>query len=338
MRIHFVDNLDPFTFEQLVSHVPLQTTAFLVISKSGATAETLAQCMVLVNEVKKRIGESAIKDHFIFITEQGMNPLCRMGEELDILVIHHDRGIGERFAALTAVGLLPAAVAGLDIHAIRYGAAQVVKHTFLQDSAEPALGAALQDALLKRGKSVSIMMPCCNRLDAFGVWHQQLWAESLGRGGHGTTALHVPGVCDQHSQLQLCLEGAHDKFVTLICLKQEGTGAAIPLIPRDRSLSYLKGHSLGNIAAAGRMAAVKILMENNCPLRVFTLYQMDEKTIGALMMHFMLETLILSQLWNADASSLPVVEESRKLTRDCLSAGTLRQDMLAHPRKMRMAV
>lgn len=316
--IHFIDNIDPFTFEQFLSSINLRSTMFLAISKSGSTAETMAQLLVLLNEVEIQLGRAAQKNNFVFITEPGDNPMRRLANAHGIFSIDHAPDIGGRFAALTAVGLLPAKIAGLDIRAIRRGALSVIKHVFSAQSPEPAIGAALHQALLKKGKTVSIMMPYCDRLDAFSAWHQQLWAESLGKNGRGTTALRALGAFDQHSQLQLYLDGPRDKFVTMILLEQEASGHVIPLTT-EKSLSYLNGHTIGDLMSAEQIATAETLTSNHCPLRIFALKKLDEESIGALMMHFMIETMIMAQIWGIDAFDQPAVEQGKKRAREMLA-------------------
>ncbi len=317
-KIHFVENIDPFTFDQLLVSLNLKTTAFLFISKSGNTAETLAQLLVLLRETETKLGRNAIKEHFFIITEPGENPMRRIGQEYGISMIEHNPRIGGRFAALTAVGLLPAKVAGLDIRAIRRSAGKVVQRTFSENASEAALGGALHHVLLRKGKSVVVIMPYCDRLETLGAWHQQLWEESLGKKGHGTTLLRALGATDQHSQLQLYLDGPNDKFITMIFLKQAGFGAAIPT-SKEKALSYLNNHTVGDLMEAEQMATAQTLAKNHRPVRILTLDKLNEESIGALLMHFMLETMITAQLWQIDAFDQPAVEEGKQLARQYLS-------------------
>jgi glucose-6-phosphate isomerase len=317
-KIHFIDNIDPVTFDELRAALDYKKTLFLVISKSGGTVETMAQAFVLMKEVEAKTGKMVVKDHFIFITEPTANPLRQLAEKYGIKTLEHDANIGGRFSALTVVGLLPAAVAGLDIRAVRRGAAEVVRYTFADGSPEPAKGAALFNALIKKGKTISVMMPYADRLDAFGAWHQQLWAESLGKDGKGMTALRALGAFDQHSQLQLYLDGPRDKFITLIFLKNKNSGAAIEA-PLENSLAYLGGHKIGDLMESAQLATASTLTKNKCPTRIFSLDKLNEESLGALMMHFMLETMIMAELLGIDAFGQPAVEEGKRLAREYLS-------------------
>jgi glucose-6-phosphate isomerase len=315
--VHFIDNIDPATSALLLASLDFKTTLFLVISKSGDTAETLAHMLILMNEVGSALSPSAVHDHFIVVTSPGTNALRRIAALHGITVLDHEPGIGGRFAALTVAGLLPAKVAGVDIRAVRRGAKSVMQHTFSESSPEPARGAALHLALMERGKSIAVMMPYCDRLSAFTGWYQQLWAESLGKKGKGTTPLAALGACDQHSQLQLYLNGPRDKFMTLILLAQADKGVTIPQ-PPDASLAYLQGHTLGDLMDGEQRATAETLTRAHVPLRLFTLPKLDAEALGALMMHFMLETMITAQLLSLNAFDQPAVEESKRLAREYL--------------------
>lgn len=316
-RIHFIDNIDPHTFDQLRNSLDLKSTLFLIVSKSGGTAEVLAQLLVLLEDVKNKLGADAVSRHFIAVTEPGDHTLGRIASAHNIKRLEHDPGIGGRFAALTVVGLLPAKVAGLDIRAIRKGALRVIEHSFTQAMPEPARGAALSYALMERGKTISVMMPYCDRLNVFSIWYQQIWAESLGKKGKGTTPLRSLGAFDQHSQLQLYLDGPRDKFLTLIFLAQADQGAAIPE-PGDASLAYLRKHTVGDVMDAEQRATAETLTRGRCPVRLFTLPRLDEEMMGALMMHFILETILMAELLSIDAFDQPAVEESKRLARTYL--------------------
>jgi len=318
LEIHFIDNIDPLTSDRLLLSLDLKTTIFALISKSGDTAETLAHALILIQEVKSRLGADAVRNHFIAITEPKDSALRRLAKTHNMTVLDHDPSIGGRFSVLSNVGLLPAKAAGLDIRAIRRGAANVVRHTFETPDPEPAKGAALQLALMERGRSLAVLMPYCDRLDMFNTWYRQLWAESLGKGGKGSTPMRSLGACDQHSQLQLYLDGPRDKFISLILLENTCKGATLPEIT-DPTLSYLSGRTLGDLMDAEQRATVETLTRNRCPLRIFGLKVLDEETIGALMMHFMLETMIMGELLGVNTFDQPAVEEGKKLAREYLA-------------------
>ncbi len=316
--VHFIDNIDPLTSDQLLLSIDIKTTMFLLVSKSGDTAETMAHALILVQEVQSRLGKAAVAKHFIVLTEPRDSALKRLANAFGMTVLEHDTGIGGRFSGLSNVGLLPAKVAGIDIRAVRAGAADVVRHTFSTNDPEAAKGAALHRALEQKGKMLAVLMPYCDRLEVFTTWYRQLWAESIGKGGKGTTPLRSIGACDQHSQLQLYLDGPRDKFISLILLDQHCKGAVMPEIT-DPALSYLNKKTLGDLMEAEQRATLETLTRNRCPTRVFGLKTLDEEVLGGLMMHFMMETMIMGELLGVNTFDQPAVEEGKRLAREYLA-------------------
>jgi glucose-6-phosphate isomerase len=163
-------------------------------------------------------------------------------------------------------------------------------------------------------------MPYVDRLACFGLWFRQLWAESLGKRGQGTTPVNALGTVDQHSQLQLYLDGPRDKMFSVVLLDCAGTGPRVdPALADDRALGYLTGRSVGDLMDAEGRATVETLIRNGRPTRVFRLTALDERVMGALMMHFMLETVIAAHLLGVDPFDQPAVEEGKVLTRQYLA-------------------
>jgi glucose-6-phosphate isomerase len=162
-------------------------------------------------------------------------------------------------------------------------------------------------------------MPYVDRLAPFGLWYRQLWAESLGKDGKGTTPIRAMGTVDQHSQLQLYLAGPADKLVTLIMLDSAGQGQAVPPdLAGDRELAYLSGKRMGDLLEAEQRATAATLVRQGRPTRAFRLATLDEKSLGALLMHFMLETIIAADLLGVNAFDQPAVEEGKILARQYL--------------------
>lgn len=322
-KIHFFDNVDPHSIEALIAGVPLDRTGFLVVSKSGSTAETLTQFFICFKAVRDALGDEAAT-HFTAITEPGDNVLRRLASEHGIATLDHDPGVGGRYSALSLVGLLPAMIAGLDAVAIREGAASVLAPVLKgapADSVEPAMGAALSIGLANKNRiGTTVVMPYIDRLADFGLWFRQLWAESLGKSGKGTTPINALGTVDQHSQLQLYLDGPRDKLFTVIMLDCVGDGPVVdPALANDESLAYLAGKTIGDLMDAEQRATAQTLIRNNRPTRIFKLETLDEKVMGALMMHFMLETIIAAHLLGVDPFDQPAVEEGKILTRAYLA-------------------
>jgi glucose-6-phosphate isomerase len=319
-RLHFMDNLDPDTFGLLLEMLPLKTTRFVAISKSGGTGETLMQTMAALDAVR-RAGISA-QDTFFGISEPakvgGRNGLRDLLTGLGVPMQEHDSGVGGRFSVLTNVGLLPAAIAGLDIGRIRDGAAKALAPVL--DGRRPedvpaALGAALSIALAPT-KPITVMMAYADRLERFTKWYVQLWAESLGKDGKGTTPVAALGPVDQHSQLQLFIGGPRDKLFTVIAANRKGTG---PRMPVDLANAVyepgLAGRTVGDLVAAQGRATAETLAKNGCPVRTFEVERLNEPTLGYLLMHFMLETIIAADLLGVDAFDQPAVEEGKILAK-----------------------
>lgn len=323
MDITFLENIDPHTVEKTLARYDVRKTFFLAISKSGGTVETLAQTLICLQAIRSYLGDSAVSRQCAIITGPQDSPLLRLAKNWHIPVITHP-DVGGRFSVLTAVGLIPAAVAGLDISRIRAGANSVVKAmrdaTNIEDSL-PVMGAATLFGLLQKGITISVLMPYCDRLFDMGAWYRQLWAESLGKDGQGMTPVRALGAVDQHSQLQLYLDGPKDKLLSLICVEYAGKGHLIPSdLLEDPSLNYLMGHRIGDVIDAEQQATADTLSAKGCPVRLFRLPEVKEESFGALLMHFMIETIIMADLMGVNAFDQPAVEDGKQRTRDLLQA------------------
>jgi glucose-6-phosphate isomerase len=326
-RVHFIDNLDPVSFEALLAKLPLPTTRFVSISKSGGTAETLMQTIAALTALKQAKVDPATA---VFGISEPVKPGKRNGlRELlgrhNVPMLDHDPGVGGRYSALTNVGLLPAAMLGLDAAAIRKGAGAALLPVL--DKKPPAqvpaaVGAALAVSLAEsKGKTISALMAYCDRLERFTHWYVQLWAESLGKDGKGTTPLAALGPVDQHSQVQLFIAGPRDKLFTVVTVGAAGLGPRM-----DGELSKLAGEpefagkTIGDLAAAEGRATAETLAKNGCPVRTFHIERLDETSLGELLMHFMLETIIAAHLLGIDAFDQPAVEEGKVLAKKYLTA------------------
>ncbi len=316
-RLHFMDNIDPVSFDHLFSALSPERTGFLVISKSGGTAETMAQFLYSLDVFRQTLKDKA-PEHFTLITEPGNRPLRAIGEAQGMRILDHDPNVGGRFSALSLVGLLPAMVAGVDIDAVREGATEVLATcTGAPKDCPPAIGAALNIGLQQhKDCRAAVLMPYSDRLASFGKWFRQLWAESLGKGGQGTLPVDALGAVDQHSQLQLYLDGPRDKLFTLILPNVAGQGGLVPAdLADDPALDYLAGRRMGDLMAAEQSATRSTLAAHGCPVRTFEIAGADERATGALMMHFILETIIAARLMGVNPFGQPAVEEGKELAR-----------------------
>lgn len=329
-NIHFLDNLDPVTFEAALANCDLRSTRFLVVSKSGGTIETTMQTLAAMSAIEKAGGGKYMKYHFAVLTEPAKNgvpnSLRALAERSGFPTLEHDQGVGGRYSALTNVGLLPAHMFGLDVEAIRAGAQDVLAPILSGAAANdvaPALGAALSIALAKQKQAgITVFMAYADRLERFLAWHCQLWAESLGKGGEGTTPVKALGPVDQHSQLQLYLAGPADKMFTVFTTGAKGKGPeVIEAMAGDPAFAGLGGRRIGDLVDAEQRATIDTLVRNGRPVRSIHVDTLDERAMGALMMHFMLETIIAGRILGVDPFDQPAVEEGKILAKKYLAGG-----------------
>ena len=325
-QLHFIDNLDPDSFQTLLARLPHATTRFIAISKSGGTAETLMQTIAALSAIQSQGLQTRIPDIFLGITEPAKagkaNGLRDLLGKYRVPMLDHDTGVGGRYSALTNVGLLPAAMLGLDVAAVREGAGLALAPVLARKPAAhvpAAVGAALS-VVLSESKSISVLMAYCDRLQRFTHWYVQLWAESLGKGGKGTTPVAALGPVDQHSQLQLFIGGPRDKLFTVITVDGAGHGPRIDgELARLAGEPGLAGKTIGDLVAAEGRATAETLAKNGCPVRTIHVSKLDEESLGELMMHFMLETIIAAHLLGIDAFDQPAVEEGKVLAKKYLT-------------------
>ncbi len=324
-RLTFLDNIDPDTFEVLLARLDFAETGVLAVSKSGGTAETLAQLLVILPRLEAALGRDGVARRLAVITEPGDGKLGALAEAYGCARLPHDPNLGGRFSVFSAVGALPALIAGLDPEAFRAGACEVLDLSLGAATAgesAPALGAAVAVGLAQERRiRQNVLMTYVDRLATFGLWHRQLWAESLGKDGLGLTPIDARGATDQHSQLQLYLAGPADKLFTIVSLETAGLGPTIePERAEGLGLDYLAGRRLGDLLDAMARATADTLARNGRPVRRFRLSELGEYQLGALMMHFMLETVIAAGLLGVNPFDQPAVEEGKRLARDYLRA------------------
>ncbi len=323
--LEFHDNPDPFAWAKALKRFDLKKTHFVAISKSGGTAETLMQVLT-ATEALEKLGVKNLKKHFTIITEPHQSALADFADSIGAAKLDHPLGVGGRYSVLTMVGLLPAILMGLNVKQLRAGAQAALDQVLnakTPGDAPAAVGAALHKALADDGKlATTILWPYADDLAVFGGWWRQLWAESLGKNGKGSTPVSVLGPVDQHSQLQLFRDGPGNALFTLMTVDTKGKG---PAAPRARAkalkLDYLAGKRLGDLVDAEARATAQTLFKNGRPVRQIHLAKVDEFHMGALMMHFMLETIIMGKLMGVDPFDQPGVEEGKILARQYLAEG-----------------
>lgn len=322
-RLWFMENVDPDGYNQVLHSVELASTGLIIVSKSGGTAETLSQALALLPLFEAEIGREALRARTTVVTEPRDNPLRRLAARYGFPLIDHDPNVGGRFSVLSVTGMLPALIVGLDAALVRAGAQEALQAALNTDARNslPAIGAAINVGLAdRRGVSQTVVMPYLDRLLPFGLWFRQLWAESLGKDGKGTTPVQAQGCVDQHSQLQLYLAGPNDKMFTIIMGETRGRG---PRYPRralgDPALDWLADRTMGDVLDVSQRATAETLARNGRPVRTMRVPTLDERSMGGLLMHFMLETIVAADLWGVDPFDQPAVEEGKKLARQYLA-------------------
>lgn len=318
LKLHFVDNIDPHTSARLIAHLPWPRTAFLIVSKSGNTVETHAQFAVLLREARQRLG-ATYASHFTVITIPNDNPLHRLASAHGMRIVVHEADLGGRYSVLSAVGLIPAAAVGVDIRALRAGAHIALAENFSGTLAAAGEAAAMHLAFAERGTNIHILMHYNDRLGGLARWHRQCWAESLGKQGKGSMLIPSRGASDQHSQLQLFLEGPADKCFTALIVDSGGQGPRIDADGSQSDLAFLNGHTLGDLFMAEQRATNATLLKAGRPLRTITCARLDETVLGALIMHFTLEVIFTGALMGINAFDQPAIETGKRLTVEYLA-------------------
>ena len=274
--------------------------------------------------------KSEIGQRMLGITEPAVpgrvNGLRQLLEHFNVPILDHDPNIGGRYSALTAVGLVPALMMGVDIDALRAGAQQVLSPVLAGADARDipaAIGAVVGVELAEtRGKSQTVLMGYADRLERFSAWYVQLWGESLGKNGRGTTPIKALGPVDQHSQLQLFLAGPRDKLFTVMTVEGRGRGPRMNAeLAALANQSDFSGKTIGDLVAAQGRATADTFANNGLPVRTISAQKLDARTIGALMMHFFLETMLAGHLMGVDPFDQPAVEEGKILAKRYLSGG-----------------
>ena len=321
VRLFVEDNVDPVRLARVFGGLDLKRTMFNVVTKSGKTSETMAQLMYVAGALKD--AGLPLSGHVIATTDAKNGDLCRIAKEEGLKTFIIPADVGGRFSELTPVGLLPAAVCGIDIRALLEGAAYM-DGLCIQESNNPALMFAMLHVLgMRKGFDISVMLPYADSLKYMSDWYAQLWAESLGkrfgRDGKdvyaGQTPVKALGVTDQHSQIQLYTEGPFDKIITFLKVEKFACDLTIPAaFDYIEDLQFLAGKTFGQLLEAERSATEYALCKASRPNLTITLPEVSAYTIGALLHFFEMATAYAGEMLDIDAFDQPGVEEGKKAT------------------------
>ncbi len=312
-KLEFLESIDPTTVKNCLSKIDFKNTFFLVISKSGETIETICQTLIILDKIKKLKIENYAKQ-FLFITESKTNSIAKIAQEIDAPIANHPNNIGGRYSCFSIVGMLPAILVGLDAKKIRMGAKKIVDN-FL-DHDEIVNSCLAQIALYSQGFTGNVIMPYIDNLKNFTDWYRQLWAESLGKNGFGSVPINSMGTVDQHSQLQLYLEGPKDKFFTFLTLKNQPDNFLIKDLKSCPTL--FGGKKLSKIVEVEQNTTIEVLNQKKLPIRIFEIEKLDEEVLGALMMQMFLETILMAYVKNINPFDQPAVELRKNLAKKIL--------------------
>ncbi|MFL5600763.1 MAG: glucose-6-phosphate isomerase [Gemmatimonadaceae bacterium] len=314
-RLQVLDNVDPETIAGLLDRVHLPRTLFIVTSKSGGTAETMAQFLIVHDRIVA--AKLDVTKQMVFVTDPKQGALRPLAERLRVPALDIPPNVGGRFSVLAPVGTLPAALVGIDVNQLLAGARAMARRCDNEELARNPAGtyAMLQWlAHTELKKSVAVFMPYSDALRDVAGWVVQLWAESLGKTradgtAVGSTPLPALGATDQHAQVQLFMEGTPDKTVTFVAVKERATDVVIPPRFSDvKELGYLAGHSLAELIDVEQRATAGALAKRGRPNMTIHLDRVDAAHVGELMMLLEIATAYAGQLYEIDAFNQPGVE------------------------------
>lgn len=316
-RVFIYDNVDPRTMEGILSLVDARKTAVNVVTKSGSTAETMASFMIVWDKLSKAWGNGA-KERFIATTDPVKGNLRKIADDNGLKTLAIPPGVGGRYSVLSPVGLLLAEVIGLDSKEFLRGAVDIYRRCADPEVwKNPAylLGTLLFLMDREEKRNVDVMIPYADGLKCFSEWFCQLWAESLGKLGTGMTPYPSLGAVDQHSQLQLWMEGPEDKVILFIKIKDYGADIRVPEIFRDiEGIAYLGGKLLSELINAEEEATELALAMNKRPSVTINVPSIDPYHMGQLFFFFEVVTAFTGFLYGVNPFNQPGVEESKKFT------------------------
>ena len=324
-KLYVADNVDPEKLVCLFETIDVTKCLFNCISKSGSTSETMSQFMIIKEMLSEKLSKEEAAKHIVCTTDKVNGNLVKIAKEEGYKTFIIPSGVGGRFSELTPVGLLPAAMCGINIKELLKGAAYMDELSKEKDIYKnPAyMYAVLHYIGMKQGKNISVVMPYADSLKLISDWYAQLWAESLGKKkdndgniiNAGQTPVKALGVTDQHSQVQLYTEGPYDKIVVFIGVEKFKRTITIPKIYGDiPSLGFLGGITQNKLIQTEQMSTEYALLKSGKTNLTITLPEVNEFTLGELLYMFEVATGFAGELLNIDAFNQPGVEEGKNAT------------------------
>ena len=316
-NILFFDNIDPLFFQDEIINLDLNTTGFIIISKSGTTPETLSQFGSIINIAREKNNLDMLFKNCLVVTEFKDSPLFNIAKKNNCTLLEHKKDIGGRYSIFSNVGMIPAILAGLDVKKVHLGASKVIENSDFLDTFKFA---QIFKFCSSNNYFSNVMMTYSDGLTYFGKWYLQLWAESIGKKDRGITALHAVGTTDQHSQLQLYLDGPKDKFFTFIKSNYHKKGLNIDTeTMKEEAVNYLINKTMGDLMHAEQDATIDTFKLNNFKFREILLSEITEEAMGGLMANSIMETIAACIYFEVDPFDQPAVEQGKALTKKYLS-------------------
>jgi len=310
----FVESIDPQTIYNKLHNINLEEAAFLSISKSGETTETICQTLIAVENLKK-CGLSA-KKHFFILTQNYNSTLGKIAQNLECKIFTHPQ-IGGRYSCFSSVGLVPALICNLNIEKIISASQKIINH-FIKNQEYFINNCLTQILLYQKGFNNNVLIPYIDSLKNFNNWYRQLCSESLGKEKFGITPINSMGTVDQHSQLQLYLEGVHNKYFTFIINNKFNNDFIINDAPNCSTIFHKK--KLSQILRIEHDSTIAILKSKNLPVRLIEINQVNEESLAALMTNFMLEIIIIAFAENINPFNQDAVETRKAIAKSMLQA------------------
>lgn len=315
-RIFICDNVDPRTLDRIFSLIDLNKTAVNVITKSGSTAETITSLMIFWEKMDKASVDKALR--FIATTDPNKGNLRKIADENGLKSLSIPSGVGGRFSVLSPVGLLPAEVMGADSDEILRGARDIHNKCSEEEIFKnPAylFGMLLYLMDKKKKRKINVIVPYADGLKPLGEWFCQIWAESLGKRGIGLTPYPSLGATDQHSQLQLWMEGPEDKVIIFIRVEDYAVDIQIPNVFNEiEGMSYLSGHTMSELIKAEQESTEIALSKIKRPSMTINIPKIDAYHMGQLFHFFQMATAFTGFLYGVNPFNQPGVEKGKDFT------------------------
>ena len=318
-RFYMADNPDPACLASIWDCIDPERTAFIVARKSGSTAETIALFLWFFNALSERVGREEALHRFAFITDHEKGILRSLASAGALAALDVPPDVGGRFSLFSPVGLLSALALGMPVGDMLQGArlmdGQLKNARGLWENPAWML-AALHTSHFGKGRPMAVTMPYCDGLERFAEWHAQLWGESLGKSGKGSTPVRALGAIDQHSQVQLYVGGPDDKLYTLIDVERKSPETKIPpeAFEALAPVAYLGGHGFSELLSVEARSTAAALLKAERPVIWLELPQLDGVRLGAMVFLYEMVTALTGFLLDVDPFDQPGVEQGKRYT------------------------